>query len=236
MKVLILGGTGPCGILTCRYALQAGHQLVIYARNPSKLPKGMYPIFYRSRTEPVLLAAQYTDITAHDDVQVVAGELTNLAALRSALEGCNAVISSIGPLPSQEPGLVVTNAYKVILEAMRAQGVKRIIALGTPSIVDPVDPRGILAWLLPFLIKLAMPGLYKDIVAVGALFRQTEDIDWTVVRVPFLTNKPGTAVNAGYVGDGKVGWVLRRDAYAWFVMDELEKGEWVKRMPAISNA
>lgn len=215
MRLLILGGTGPCGILTCRYALRAGHRLVIYARNPSKLPK---------------------DIATHDDVQVVAGELTNAVALHSALEGCDAVISSLGPHPLQGPGLVITSGYKVVLEAMRAQGVKRIIALGTPSIVDPADPRGFIAWLLPFLIKMIIPELYRDIIALGALFTQTDDIDWTVVRVPFLTNKPGTAVVAGYVGDGTVGWVLRRDGYAQFVMDELEKGEWVKRMPVISDA
>lgn len=215
MKVLVLGATGPSGILTCNHALQAGHQLVIYARNPSKLPK---------------------EIATHDDVQVVTGELTNLAALRSALDGCDAVVSSLGPLASQGPGPVITNGYKVILEAMRAQGVKRIIALGTPSMVNPGDKRGILDWLIVLLLKIIVPGPYRDIVALGELFVQTGDIDWTVVRVPYLTNKLGTAVVAGYVGDGKVGSILRRDAYARFVVDELEKREWVKRMPAISNA
>lgn len=119
---------------------------------------------------------------------------------------------------------------------MRATGVKRIIALGTTSVVSPADPGGFMAWLVSLFIRITIPGSYADIRTLGALIALTDDIDWTFVRVPFLTSSPGPEVVAGYIGDGKVGWVLRRDAYARFVVDELEKREWVKRMPAISNA
>jgi hypothetical protein len=131
---------------------------------------------------------------------------------------------------------VITNGYRVLLKAMREEGVRRLIALGTTSIPDPADLPGIMPWLVGLMIKTIMPGAYRDILAFGDLIRQTDDIDWTIVRVPFLTQKPGTAAVVGYIGDGKVGWVLRREAYAQFVMDELEKREWVKRMPWISNA
>jgi uncharacterized protein YbjT (DUF2867 family) len=38
-KILVLGGTGPLGVYFCQKALANGHQLTIYARNPSKLPE-----------------------------------------------------------------------------------------------------------------------------------------------------------------------------------------------------
>ncbi|KAG8702798.1 hypothetical protein FRC09_004530 [Ceratobasidium sp. 395] len=215
MKVLILGATGPSGIHTCHYALRAGHQLVIYARNPSKLP---------------------ADIAKHDDVHVVQGELTDTAALHSALEGCSAVLSALGPVNMWEAGTPITNAYRVLLDGMRIHGVKRLIALGTPSIEDPADSRGYVAWILIGLVKLIAANAYRDIIGVGNTITGAEDIDWTIVRVPNLLNGAGDETFSGYLGDGKVGWFLNRAGFGRFVVEELEKREWIKRQPVLSSA
>ncbi|CUA77475.1 hypothetical protein RSOLAG22IIIB_02490 [Rhizoctonia solani] len=215
MKLLVLGATGPCGILTCQYALRAGHKLVAYVRSPNKLPK---------------------DITTHDDVQVVSGQLTDLSILRSALSGCDAVISSLGPAMTRDTEPHVTNGYNVVLEAMRAEGIRRLVVLGTTSMPDSFDASTWMLWLSKLLINAVGPGAYSDVLAFGELISQADDLDWTIVRVPFLTASPGNSYAVGYVGDGKVGWFLRREAYAQFVMDELEKRDWVKKMPVISNA
>ncbi|CAE6351988.1 unnamed protein product [Rhizoctonia solani] len=215
MKLLVLGATGPCGVLTCQYALRTGHKLVVYARSPNKLPK---------------------DIATHDDVQVVTGQLTDLSTLRSALSGCDAVISSLGPAMTRDPETHVTNGYKVVLEAMRAEGIRRLVVLGTTSMPHSFDVDTWTSWLVRLLISSVGPGAYKDVLSFGELISQADDLDWTIVRVPFLTTKPGNSYVAGYVGDDKVGWFLRREAYAQFVMDALEKGDWVKKMPVISNA
>ncbi len=37
-RIAVFGGTGVTGALFCRKALEHGHELAIYARNPSKLP------------------------------------------------------------------------------------------------------------------------------------------------------------------------------------------------------
>lgn len=36
-RITVFGGTGLTGAFFCRKALEHGHELVIYARNPSKL-------------------------------------------------------------------------------------------------------------------------------------------------------------------------------------------------------
>ncbi|KAF8708190.1 NAD(P)H-binding, partial [Rhizoctonia solani] len=215
MKVLVLGGTGPSGILTCRYALQAGHKLVLYCRNPSKLPK---------------------DIATHDDVHIIGGQLADLPALRSALSGCDAVISSLGPPITRDRETHVTNGYKFVLEAMRAEGIKHLIVLGTPSMTHSLDVPTWKLWLVRLLISTVGPGTYKDVRAFGDLISRSDDLEWTIARVPFLTTSSGKSYAAGYVGDGKAGWFLRREAYAQFMIDELEKRDWVKKMPLISNA
>jgi hypothetical protein len=119
---------------------------------------------------------------------------------------------------------------------MRAEGIKRIIALGTPSMPDSFDIHTWQLWLLRLVINTVGPGTYKDVRAFGDLISRADDLEWTIVRVPFLTTSPGKAYAMGYVGDGKVGWFLRREAYAQFMVDELEKRDWVKKMPLISNA
>jgi uncharacterized protein YbjT (DUF2867 family) len=38
-NLLILGATGPTGIITVRKAIQRGHKITIFARNVAKLPE-----------------------------------------------------------------------------------------------------------------------------------------------------------------------------------------------------
>ena len=37
-RILILGATGPTGLVVVREALERGHVVVAYVRNPSKIP------------------------------------------------------------------------------------------------------------------------------------------------------------------------------------------------------
>lgn len=38
-KLLIFGGTGASGVHTVNHALSEGHEVIVYARNPDKLPE-----------------------------------------------------------------------------------------------------------------------------------------------------------------------------------------------------
>jgi len=71
---------------------------------------------------------------------------------------------------------------------------------------------------------------------VGEVIRTKGDaLDWTIVRLPILTNIDSEEVVAGHVGDGKTGIYLSRKAYAAFTVHEVEKKEWVKEAPLISS-
>jgi putative NADH-flavin reductase len=62
------------------------------------------------------------------------------------------------------------------------------------------------------------------------------DLDWTLVRVSGLNNKPKSGrVNAGYLGKDEVGIQISRADLAGFILDELKNGDYIKQMPAISN-
>ena len=91
------------------YALRASHTVVIYARNPSKLPE---------------------TIVSNPAVSVIKGELTDREALKSALTDVDAILSVLGPAVRHVSGTPITKAYILLLELMRETNVKRIILLG----------------------------------------------------------------------------------------------------------
>jgi hypothetical protein len=44
-SILTLGGTGPTGLLTVHTAIQCGHNVAVFARNPKKIPNGLFGEF-----------------------------------------------------------------------------------------------------------------------------------------------------------------------------------------------
>jgi len=219
MRVVIFGGTGPSGILLAEEALAAKHTIVVYARSPQKLPAHL-----------------------HEDpnVTIVKGELEVPEALDTAFAGgVDAVLSALGPTFGNPSGTPLARGYAAVLEAMRRAGVTRLIALGTASIKDEVnDKRSVVYAAMVAAVALGARSAYKDIVAVGEVIRACEDVGWTIVRVPVLKNDDNRVVRAGYIGDGGAGaaYMLSRRGFAVFVVQELEKGEWIKKLPLITSA
>jgi putative NADH-flavin reductase len=222
MRILVLGATGAAGVLLVRDALVAfeSKSLVLYVRSPSKLPE---------------------DIAAHPDVTVVKGELTDASALSQAFSsGIEAVLSTLGPLVSRGPfhpsDTPLAHAYKLVIQLMHEHHVPRLIVLGTSSIKDAHDKWSTKFGILIAGIAVFAHNAYKDVVAIGDIVRTDgEDLDWTVVRVPVLTDHPSTQVIAGYVGDHHTKTTLSRAALAHFFIEELQRGEWIKKAPLISS-
>ena len=73
---------GPSGLAFISEALQAGHNLTLFARNPGKLPR---------------------DVTENPDVTIVTGEFTDMNTVKQALsKGAQTLVSFAGPaVPSK---------------------------------------------------------------------------------------------------------------------------------------
>lgn len=120
---------------------------------------------------------------------------------------------------------------------MHKFGVKRLIILGTASIVDAQDKFDLQFSLLVAGVATVARGAYKDVVAFGKVIREnTADLEWTIARVPLLTNKDSKDVIAGYIGDGRTKTTLSRAGFAYWVVQELHKSEWVRKAPLICSA
>ncbi|EPS93806.1 NAD-binding protein [Fomitopsis schrenkii] len=216
MHLLILGGTGPTGLKVVEEALAASHTLVIYARSPGKVPDAI-------ATDPA--------------VTVVEGQLTDAEALTRAMQGVDAVLSALGPGPFHPSDTPLAHAYSLIIDVMKRQGVRRLIALGTPSMKDEHDQFSIVFSALISGVALFAHNAYNDIVAIARVIRtEGTELEWTIARVPILNDSDNKEVVAGYVGDGKTKTTLARAGFSYFVVSELQSSDWCRKSPLISSA
>lgn len=211
MKLTVFGATGKSGRILVRKALEAGHELTAFARTPEKLD------------------------ARHDRLSVVKGDALDAAAVAEAIRGSDAVVSLIGVNPkSLEPVFAASVAN--MIAGMRAAGVRRLVLSAGAGVGDPNDAGGLAGRLIGGLIKLLARRAYEDGLAAAAAIRAAADLDWTMVRLPMLSDEPGGrgSLRIGYLGKG-TGPRLSREDLAGFMLRELVERRYVRQAPVISN-
>ena len=211
MDVTVFGATGKIGHLVVEQLLGAGHHVRALVRSPGKL-------------------------TVEDDhLEVIVAELDDAPAIRKAVDGADAVISSLGPAidPFLRSG-PLTEATRTIVAAMHESGVRRLIALATVSVPDPRDRPGLIDRLVPVGIGLLIPGALREIQGISEVVT-TSELDWTLARITAPIDIPtnGT-LRAGFLG-GDVGARHGGADVAAFLVDQLTDDRFVGASPAISN-
>ena len=209
-RITVFGATGGTGKQLVEQALASGNEVGAYVRNPSKL-----------------------SIT-HEHLSIVQGELSDAALIERVVSGADAVMSVLGPRGGSK-NKPLTQGMQNIIAAMKKQGVRRLIITSTLSAKDPNDKPEFRTRVLVGLVKRTMNDAYEDIVNVAEAVRAS-DLDWTIVRLTMLNNKPKSGkVRAGYIGRGEVGSGISRADIADFMLSQIEDEKYVRQAPAISN-
>ncbi|KAJ7234619.1 hypothetical protein B0H12DRAFT_1327645 [Mycena haematopus] len=222
-SILILGATGVSGLAFIQVALSQPNPpaLTLYVRSRTKLP---------------------ADI--HKKARIIDGNLTDQTKLLEAMEGVDTVVSFLGAYLSfsafvfRTSSTPIGDAFQSILAAMRTKGVKRIFALSTPSFSPDPSEVFSLGWTTYSLMpKIVVPQGNAEMVAIGKAVAAADDLDWTVFRVPHLTEKAADLpVAAGVIGpDFKGGFDLSRASMAVWILKEIEERKWVKKAPMLGN-
>lgn len=209
MKLAIFGATGRTGQQLLRQALKAGHQVTVLVRDPAKLAE------------------------KSDRLTVVQGTLKDTACLDQVIKGADAVISAMGPANNQ-PTLDISSGMQGIITAMKLNGVKRLIISAGAGVGDPGDTPKLFNKLMNVLLKATAKNVYEDMLNTVTLVRES-GLDWTVVRVPMLTDDPATGqLKVGVVGKGMGPRISRADM-ADFMLKQAASREYIGKAPAISN-
>ena len=221
MKVAIIAVTGGIGRQLLEQAIAAGHDVTAVARNPQNLSPAP------ARTVAADLAS------------------TDPAALHSAVAGADAVLSALGPRSKADAG-VAARGTKVVIQAMQAAGVRRIIVvsaapIGTvPSPGRPHPPRHdpgdgfIVRYLADPIVKRALREHYADLARMEDVLRDS-DLDWTAVRPPRLTSKPVTGRYRTALGQNiRRGLFVSRADAAHYMLSILDQAETFRRTVGIA--
>jgi len=209
-KITVFGATGGTGKQLVEQALEAGYEVVAYARNPSKLNIN------------------------HEHLTIIQGELSDAALIETAIKGTDAVLSALGPRGGSK-NKPLTQGMQNIITAMKNQGVRRLIVTSTLSAKDSRDKPDFKTKALVSLVKTTMHATYEDIVNAAETVR-TSEVEWTIVRLAALNNKSKSGkVKVGYVGTGEVGMSISRADIADFMLRQIEDTKYLRQAPAISN-
>ena len=214
-RIALLGATGKSGRPFLKLALEKGYEVHALVRNPKKLP---------------LEAGR---------LKVFQGDILNEADVRKTIEGADAVINLTGHVKGSPPDLQ-TQCIRHVISAMKSHKIKRIITLtgsGVPdrdhdgfSLIDRVVSFG-----MQNLAGRAIRQRFSDGMNYARLLREEKDLDWTIVRAPVLNQLPARGrYKVAYVG--KVGgYFLSREDLANFILKEMETGQYIRKMPFITN-
>lgn len=213
MNVTVFGATGAIGSRTVDQLLTSGHTVTAYARNPAKIP------------------ARWADT-----VRVVVGEMSDAAAIDSAVAGADAVVSALGPsMDRKATGLPLVEGTRNILESMARHGVRRYVGHATPTVLDPQESPTLITRFTSFMPRTFMRRAYDEVTAMSELI-MSSDTDWTIVR--FIAPKDGDpkgTIRSGFFGTDKLGFAITRADIAAFTAAQVTDTRYLHRAPAISN-
>jgi putative NADH-flavin reductase len=168
-KVLVIGASRGLGLETVRAALRAGHSVRALARSAASI-----------RIQDA-------------DLDKVSGDALDCDTIRNALQDVDVVMQTLGvhfsPRVMFEGTTLFSGSTRVLVDAMKAAGVKRLITVTGLGAGDSRGHGGLLydAVLFPLLLKR----VYDD-KDVQEQIVKSSGLDWTIVRPGLLKDSPAT--------------------------------------------
>lgn len=201
MKLAVLGATGKTGRHVVEQALAKGHQVRALVRNPAKLK------------------------VTHPHLTLLTGDATDAAAVRALVEGCDAVVSAMGPADR-------TDACSAATANVIAARPRRYVAVSGAGLDVPGDQKRFVARAVSLMVKTVTPAIFADKVKEHALLASS-DVKWTLVRPPRLTDKPGTGRWRTSL-EQSPGAQLSREDLAAFVLEVVADDATIGKAPFVS--
>ena len=249
MKLLIFGATGGTGRALIEQALERGHVVTAFARDPAKVR------------------------TTHKNLRVAKGDILNYDSVEAAINCQDAVLSALGirvrtgaiiilaaicqvfaaAVALSRPfewfvrvgvpfltlliflrkKTILSEGTKNILQAMEKLGVKRFICESSLGIGES---KGQLGFLYNYvLIPLFLRNIFADKEVQERIIKDSM-LDWVIVRPAALTNGP----RRGVYRDGRnIGhWFftakISRADVAGFMLKQLSDNTYLRKTPGVS--
>ena len=169
MKILVLGATGRTGRLFTRKALEEGHAVTAYVRNPDKAR---------------------TLLGAHQNLTITPGTLDDAERLAAASAGQDVMVSLLGQKATVREFLHSTfmqERLPLIMQTVTGAGVKHCVLLSAYGVGDTVRTASL---PMRLVCKVIMRGIFTDKVRADALVAEYQP-HISRAHPGRLTDKPG---------------------------------------------
>lgn len=163
MQLLVVGATGGTGRQAVEQALQAGHFVTAFVR------------------DPVRLSIQHPNLT------VLTGDVLKPETLLPAVRRQDVVICSLGSRLGQQD-MAVANGTRNLIAAMHQAGVQKLFVVSSLGVGTSYEEASLPSKLI---IKTLLSGVIAEKEKQEQAVRESE-LAWTIVRPTSLTNGPIT--------------------------------------------
>jgi len=210
VRVLIIGASKGIGLETTRQALDSKHVVRALARSA-------------------------TAITVSDpSLEKIRGDALKPEDVEAALVGVDVVIQTLGVGLGDlfRPVHLFSDATRVLIAAMRSQGVKRLICV---TGFGAGDSRASISCLQRLPFQIVFGRAYDDKTLQEKLIKES-GLDWTIARPGVLTNGPRTGRYRVLVESSQ--WrngIISRADVAEFLVRQIGDQTYIRKTPMLIN-
>lgn len=205
--IAVIGGTGKSGKYVVKTLLSQGFAVRALVRDADKLG------------------------SHRDQVDLVEGDVCDDLALSALLQGCDAVISTLGQPQGGTP--IFSTAARHILAAMEHLGIQRYIVVTGLSIDVPGDAKSEHSQHLSAYMRSSYPAVIADKQQEYTVLTQSR-VDWTLVRLPLIEQtdeRRGIVVNETDCPGGKIS----ASDLADFLVCQLNDTRYLRKAPFVAS-
>ncbi|WP_042480961.1 NAD(P)-dependent oxidoreductase [Solitalea canadensis] len=206
MKLLIFGSTGTIGRQLVEQALDQGHTVTAFVRNPSKIT------------------------VEHKNPRLIQGDVMDLSTVEKAMYGHDTVLCTLG---AGNKGVIRSEGTKHIIDAMKKTGVQRLICQTT---LGAGDSRSNLNFLWKHIMfGMLLRKAYEDHQLQEKYVRQS-NLDWIIVRPGAFTDgaRSGMYRHGFSVNDKSLKLKISRADVADFMLKQLIDNTYLHKTPGLS--
>ena len=155
MRVIVFGATGGTGREIVKQALERGHDVTAFVRNPASfgLP--------------------------HERLTVTRGDVLDQKSVDDAVAGHDAVLCAIGNRQYVLPSNVLSKGTRHIVDAMQKHGVRRLVCETSLGVSDSFGRLGVYYTL--FVFPVVMPFYWFDKEDQEKCVKKSS-LEWVIVR------------------------------------------------------
>jgi putative NADH-flavin reductase len=206
-KIAVIGGTGKAGNYLIDQLINQGYQIKALTRHPEKL----------RHTSSLL--------------EKITGDARNYETIFTLLQGCDAVISTLGPSKNEPDTCSIVTGH--VIHAMQTLNMKRTIELAGLAIDTPSDKKGFITKLLIRIMKFIFPAIIAD-RQKGYRLLSESNLDWTVVRSSMIEQTDTKRPVKTSLLDSPGRKVSSTDL-ALFLISQLSDDQFIRQSPFISS-